>query len=242
MSKTSQQNKYLNIAPVQSKFNFTPREKAIYEIYKIFSKYYCKHFDVKHFLPKNRDPRKSRNWKNFEFVQSIIEKYDTIVLDKFILSQILWCKVKSKSMVCNPSFLSSDKAIDRYAWFLKVGENYDVNEDTDYSSMYIEILKQNAIFLYKEKKKGGFSSFKEMFLKRNGLFPNIYSWVLFSKVDNLFLSISSAYNEIYETLEPDVKDSLPKPDDLSYIRRKIILNKELKDFCITIFKNECVIN
>jgi len=145
-------------------------------------------------------------------------------------------------MVCNPSFLSSDKAIDRYAWFLKVGENYDVNEDTDYSSMYIEILKQNAIFLYKEKKKGGFSSFKEMFLKRNGLFPNIYSWVLFSKVDNLFLSISSAYNEIYETLEPDVKDSLPKPDDLSYIRRKIILNKELKDFCITIFKNECVIN
>jgi len=241
LSEISQQKKYLKKATIQSKFNFSSRDKDILEISKTFTKYYIKYFKiVKKFLPTTRDPRKSSNWKNFEFVQLVIEKYNAIYLEKFIQAQVLWSKEKSKSKVCTPSFLSSEKAIDRYAWFLKFGENYTKDENEDYSEIYLEILKHNALFLYKEKKIKGYNSFSEMFLKKEGLFPNIYTWVTLSKIDNLFLSISRSYHDIYKSLDPDVRDSLPTLNSLSYIRRKIILNQKIKTFCTKVFKDECL--
>jgi hypothetical protein len=225
---------------IHLKYDFSEKDKEIYEIYKTFTKYYRRHLsEVKEFLPKNRDPRKSANWKHFAFVKDLVEKYESIILDKFILSQVLWVKEKSNSKICNPNFLSTERSIDRYVWFLKYGEKLIDNECSDYETLYLEILKQNAIFLLKEKKLKGYKSFKEMFLEKEGTFPKIYNWVLVSKVDNIFLSISKSYYEIYYSLDSDVKGSLPSPEQLLDIRRKIVLNKTLKEFCHKIFKDEC---
>lgn len=242
MSSNSIQQKYLKHASVQTKFKFSDRDKSIYNLYLTFQKYYQKYFNnVKNFMPKNTDPRKTRSWKSFEFLQQVVERYEQVIPEKFILAQILWCKEKSASGVCNPSFISSERAIDRYEWFLKYGERL-INEDNiDNTETYIEIIKQNAIFLFKEMKIGKFKTYREMFLHKKGIYPNICSWVMFSKIDNIFLSISRTYYEIYNTLDADVKDSVPDPKTFVDLKRRMMLNPKLRSVCKQVFKNECLI-
>jgi hypothetical protein len=162
----------------------------------------------------------------------------------FIEAQVYWAKKLGHDKYCTPSWLVSEKAEWRYKEFIKIklaALETATGEISDFKKQVLSGLKNTILFLNKKQIELNLNSIKEtMFYKRvNAIVPEIYIWAMNGSICPPYMAISISYNELYNSLDEDIKGDFTNPKDLVTMRQLIILNNELHTFCKSIIPEEC---
>jgi hypothetical protein len=225
-------------------YKFKTEEIAILKLVDKFSKLRMKHFQFHHaVLPKKKDPRNGKNWKFFVKFKKVLDAYPLVDADKWILAQLLFAKNMGMKH-CPPSWLCSSGSMKRYAWYVEQAEKIQEDKKGQVSDVSIKLysLQQSILFLQRKMKEYNCHDYVKLFcIKEAGFVPLIYSWAISGSVSKLFLSVSKSYHEIFRTLDPDIQTSIPAPDSLIGLRRKIILTPVLRDFCHKYLNKESMV-
>lgn len=220
---------------IWQKFNFTVREKEIYEIAQVYQKFNKKRGDFKKYLPIKTDPRESKNWKYFEQLYSIFESDSTFDIYIFMEAQY---RNLEKTKVLYPAQLKTKSAIEKYKEHRENKKMVDVTTETE--RMLINITNTYK-FLKKwwKRKELPINDYESFFAVKTGeIVSEGFSYCLQGMISKYFMATSKTFNKYYQRLDPDVKWEIIPPDELKSYRMTLKLNEEAWEFTKEIFGQE----
>jgi hypothetical protein len=220
---------------VINKFDFTIRDKEIWELAQIYQQFNQKRGNFRKFLPSNKDPRESKYWQYFEQAYSIFENESTFDPYMFIEAQY---RNIPKEKIIYPAQLKTKAAVDRYK---EHRESKKMVDATSKTKNIMTNLANTYNFLKKWWKRNGYDigDYDSFFRpKENEFISEGFAYCIQNMISKYFMSTSIHFNKYYEKLDSDVKCEVIEPSELKKYRTKLKLDEEAFEFAKEIFGGE----
>lgn len=217
------------------KFEFTMREKEIYELAKAYENYNRKRGVYKKFLPTKTDPRNSKYWRYFEQAYSNFENDSQF--DPYIFIEAQYRDLDSNKILY-PAQLKTKTAVKKYE---EHKENKKIIDETTETERILINLTDTYKFLRKwwknnDLKKDDYESFFK--IEEGELISDGMSYAMQGMISKYFLSVSKTFNKYYHRLDPDIKWEICRPKELESYRITLKINEEAWEFAKDIFGEE----
>jgi len=220
---------------IWQKWEFSLKEKQIWEFAQIYHSFNKKRGMYKKLLPIKSDPRESKNWKYFEQAYNNFENDSTF--DPYIFMEAQYRNL-SKDKVLYPAQLKTKTAIEKYKEHRNSKKLSDENSDTE---KILINLANTYKFLKKwwkrnEKEIGDYESFFK--ISEEEFISEGLSYCIQGMVSKYFMAVSKTFNKYYHKLDTDIKWEIIEPDRLKSYRIHLKLNQDAWEFAKDIFKGE----
>ena len=215
----------------------------LYEKFKHIRDHFMSHLTCVKILPLKKDPRDSKNWKFFKNLREIKKQFPDVPITEFITAQVLACKDKGMKH-CPPSWLSGDMAFDRYVWYLDYRDTLTEAHDPNYQfQIQLDGIKKSTLFILKTMKESNIKTFSELFYMRtkSTYLYDCYLWITMGNISKTFLALSKSYYAFYDKLDMQMQTEYPSVYELSKIRKKLMMNNDVRLFCKKYLKKESLI-
>lgn len=226
---------YILQMKIYEQFSFSKKDYEIWQIYKAYEFYAKKNGDYRKYLSSKNDPRKHKNWANFESVFDRYEK-DTS-FDPFIFMESQFRNVQ-KGKTIYPAQLKTTAAEKRYHSHRDAVKISDTSNKTE---QIIQSLAATFKFLKKWWKQNNFQmdDYASFFSKDPGeLISTGMAFCMQGMISKYFMATSRHFNKEYNDLDVDYKWEVITPNDLKSYRISLKLDEEAYDFAKELFNGE----
>lgn len=204
--------------------------QALTDKYKKFHYKYTKQFRN---FSNNSD-------KYFEMAVDIFNKLPQIDQDLYIEAQFYFANKFGRK--CTPSWLTSEKAIERYTSFLTVRDTSTVKEKVpEYRQLLLDSIKSSVLFINRKMAELGLKTYRDalFYSDQPSKIPKSYTWIMTKQITKPFLCVLKAYPEYHASLDPDLRRDVPSPDDMAKTLLYIKISSKIRKFCVSIMGDEC---
>ena len=224
-----------NSYDVAKKFNFTFKEKRIYELAQEFMLFNRNRGDFRKYLPDKKDPRESKYWVYFERLYDLLGKKDDF--DMYIFLEALY-RSEDKQKILYPQQLLSKNAIIKYKEHKENKQQLNVNSTTEVIMLNLTNTKKiiNRWWRKNNKNKEDYESFFAP--KENDFLSDGMVYCIQGKISKYFMSISKTFNKYYMLLDNDVKSEIITANELKKCRLDVKLDQYAWSFAKEIYGKE----